>query len=99
MGKRHPRERQEGLWLATASVGPKAPDMPFYTKLETLLRTHRFDERVEHLCARFYKGRSGRPSGARAANGRSASHWPVSKYRQNQNAVRLVPVTTRLCRQ
>lgn len=61
MGKRRNRERQEGLWLSTASV-VQSPGHAFYTKLETLLRAHRFDERVEHLCARFYKGPSGHPS-------------------------------------
>lgn len=61
MGKRRNRERQEGLWLSTASV-VQSPGHAFYTKLETLLRAHRFDECVEHLCARFYKGPSGHPS-------------------------------------
>lgn len=61
MGKRRNRERQEGLWLSTASV-VQSPGHAFYAKLETLLRAHRFDECVEHLCARFYKGPSGHPS-------------------------------------
>jgi transposase len=61
MGKRRNRELQEGLWLSTASV-VQSPGHAFYAKLETLLRAHRFDECVEHLCARFYKGPSGHPS-------------------------------------
>jgi transposase len=61
MGKRRRRERQEELWVATADLVP-TPRHAFYEKLEALLRAHHFDEKVEHLCRRFYSGPRGRPS-------------------------------------
>ena len=61
MGKRRKRERQEDLWVATGSL-VQTPGHAFYDRLNEVLAEHRFDEHVEHLCRRFYKGPRGRPS-------------------------------------
>lgn len=61
MGKREKQERQEDLWVATAAI-VETPGHAFYTKLEQLLVGCKFDQHVEHLCRRFYKGPLGQPS-------------------------------------
>ena len=61
MGKRSKRERQEELWIAKRDI-VETPGHVFYDRLNELLGRHRFDERVEHLCRRFYQGPYGRPS-------------------------------------
>jgi len=61
MGKRKKRERQEGLWVATGSL-VETPGHAFYDRLNEVLAEHRFDDHVEHLCSRYYKGPRGRPS-------------------------------------
>jgi transposase len=61
MGKRRNRERQEGLWVASGSL-VETPGHAFYDRLNEVLAEHRFDEHVEHLCSRYYKGPRGRPS-------------------------------------
>lgn len=61
MGKRGKRERQEDLWIATGTL-VETPGHAFYDRLNEVLRQHRFDERVEHLCRRYYQGPRGRPS-------------------------------------
>jgi transposase len=61
MGTRENQQRQEELWVATSTI-VTTPAHAFYLKLNELLRAHRFDERVEHLCRRFYQGPFGRPS-------------------------------------
>lgn len=61
MGKRRKRERQESLWTPTSSL-VQTPGHVFYDRLEELLRRHRFDAAVEHLCRRYYRGPAGRPS-------------------------------------
>ena len=61
MGKRGKRERQEDLWIATGTL-VETPGHTFYDRLNEVLRQHRFDERVEHLCRRHYQGPRGRPS-------------------------------------
>src|SRR3989338_2596864 len=61
MGKRGKRERQEDLWIATGTL-VETPGHAFYDRLNEVLRQHRFDERVEHLCRRHYQGPRGRPS-------------------------------------
>lgn len=61
MGKRRKRERQEEMWVSTGSL-VETPRHSFYERLEELLRRHRFDVVVEHLCGRYYRGPSGRPS-------------------------------------
>ena len=61
MGKRGKRERQGDLWVATGAL-VETPGHAFYDRLNEVLRHHRFDERVEHLCGRYYQGPRGRPS-------------------------------------
>jgi len=61
MGKRRKRERQEDLWVATGSL-VETPGHAFYDRLNEVLAEHRFDDHVEHLCSRYYKGPRGRPS-------------------------------------
>jgi len=61
MGKRGKRQRQEELWTPTSAI-VEAPGHAFYERLNEVLARGRFDERVEHLCARFYQGPKGRPS-------------------------------------
>jgi len=61
MGKRGKRQRQEDLWTPTSAI-VEAPGHAFYERLNEILARGRFDERVEHLCARFYQGPKGRPS-------------------------------------
>src|SRR5271163_3199438 len=62
MGTRKKRERQQDLWIeARAIVEPKGN--AFYDRLNQILDEHRFDEKAERLCQKFYKkSRYGRPS-------------------------------------
>ncbi len=60
MGTRQRRQRQEGLWVATASLVRPAGH-PFYERLNELLDECRFDEFVEATCQGFYADRIGRP--------------------------------------
>jgi transposase len=55
------RQRQQEFWVAAADM-PPAPGHPFYTKLNSLLAEHGFDEFVESLCVKFYHEKLGRPS-------------------------------------
>ena len=61
MGKRSGRQRQEALWVATNHIA-QTPGHAFYDQLNALLAAHHFDQRVEHLCRRYYKGPLGQPS-------------------------------------
>jgi transposase len=62
MGTRQKRERQQDLWMATSEV-VKTPGNAFYDRLNDILDEHKFDQRVEHLCRKFYKkSQYGRPS-------------------------------------
>jgi transposase len=61
MGTQRQRERQADLWIASNAI-IQTPGHAFYDRLEQVLRKHRFDARVEHLCRRFYRGTKGRPS-------------------------------------
>ena len=61
MGKRSKRERQEELWMATATIVETSGHV-FYERLNEVLAEHAFDRRIEHLCRRYYRGRVGRPS-------------------------------------
>ena len=61
MGTRKQRERQADLWIATSDI-VQTPGHVFYERLNAVLRAHRFDAKVEHLCRRFYRGQYGRPS-------------------------------------
>jgi transposase len=61
MGTRK-REQQEELWIATSDV-VRTPGNAFYDRLNALLEKHKFDQRVEHVCRKFYKkSQYGRPS-------------------------------------
>ena len=62
MGTRQKRERQQDLWIATSEV-VKTPGNAFYDRLNDILDEHKFDQRGEHLCRKFYKkSQYGRPS-------------------------------------
>ena len=59
MGKR--KAKQESLWVSTEEIArPKGH--PFYLKVNEVLEQHKVDQRLEHLCWRFYKPVFGRPS-------------------------------------
>jgi transposase len=61
MGTRRGRQRQEELWVATATLARPASH-PFYERLNRLLDECRFDEFVEAACRKFYATSLGRPS-------------------------------------
>ena len=61
MGTRKKRERQQGLWVASADI-VQTPAHAFYDRLNQILDKHHFDRQVEHLCRRYYQGPLGRPS-------------------------------------
>lgn len=59
MGRR--RAKQQDMWVSTSEI-PKTAGHPFYTKVNELLERYKVDQRLEHLCRRFYKPVFGRPS-------------------------------------
>lgn len=62
MGTRRNLERQQDLWIAASDV-VETPANAFYDRLNRILDEHKFDERVERLCRKFYKKSAyGRPS-------------------------------------
>lgn len=62
MGTRRKRERQQDLWIAAKEI-MEAPGNAFYDRLNAILDEHKFDQKVELLCRRFYKRSPyGRPS-------------------------------------
>lgn len=61
MGKRKRQQRQAELWIATQDL-VRTPGHAFYDRLNAVLAAERFDERVEHLCRRYYTAPRGRPS-------------------------------------
>jgi transposase len=61
MGTRKQRERQEGLWIATAAL-PRTAGHFFYERLNELLEEAGFDAFVEERCRQFYAPKMGRPS-------------------------------------
>ena len=61
METRKQQERQEGLWIATATL-PRTAGHPFYERLNELLEESGFDGFVEERCQRFYAPKMGRPS-------------------------------------
>lgn len=62
MGTRRKRAGQDSFWIANQDVA-KAPANVFYDRLNQILDRHRFDEKVEALCRRFYRtSPQGRPS-------------------------------------
>ena len=60
MGTRRGRQRQEELWVATATLARPASH-PFYQRLNRLFDECEFDEFVEGVCRRFYDKSLGRP--------------------------------------
>ena len=61
MGTRRGRQRQEELWVATATLAQPASH-PSYEGLNQILDECGFDEFVEKICQPFYAERLGRPS-------------------------------------
>lgn len=61
MGTRQKRERQHDLWVVSSEV-VGTPAHAFYDRLNQILDQHHFDQNVERLCRRYYKGPLGRPS-------------------------------------
>jgi transposase len=62
MGTRKKRERQEEFWIASNAV-VEPPGNAFYDQLNRILDEHKFDQKVEALCRKFYKKSPyGRPS-------------------------------------
>jgi len=62
MGTRKQRERQQDLWIATRDV-VETPGNAFYDRLNRILDEHKFDQKVETVCRKFYKKSPyGRPS-------------------------------------
>lgn len=60
MGTRAGRQRQEELWVATATLARPASH-PFYERLNVVLDESGFDEFVEGVCEEFYAANVGRP--------------------------------------
>jgi transposase len=62
MGTRKKRERQQDLWIASSAV-IEPPGNAFYDRVNRILDEHKFDQKVEMLCRKFYKKSPyGRPS-------------------------------------
>lgn len=62
MGTRKQRERQQDLWIATNDV-IETPGNACYDRLNQILDEHKFDQKVEAVCRKFYKKSPyGRPS-------------------------------------
>jgi transposase len=61
MGSKRRRQRQEELWISTATLARPASH-PFYERLNQLFDASEFDEFAEAACRRFYDERLGRPS-------------------------------------
>src|SRR5436305_522626 len=62
MGTRKRRERQQELWIASNAV-VETPANVFYDRVNEILDEHRFDQKVEAICRKFYKKSPyGRPS-------------------------------------
>ena len=59
MGKSK-RDRQPAMWVMKTEL-PTAASHPFYTRLNRLLRDHRFDDFAEARSAGFYAEEMGRP--------------------------------------
>lgn len=61
MGRKKDREKQQGLWVAASEI-VTTPGHVFYERLNTILSAEKFDPRMEMICRKYYKSRSGRPS-------------------------------------
>jgi hypothetical protein len=79
MGKR--KAKQESLWVSTEQIARSAGH-PFYSKVNEVLEQRKLDQRLEHLCRRFYKPVFGRPS-----NGSGRVHGEFLKRGQNKGSV------------
>lgn len=61
MGRKKDREKQQDLWVASSEIAA-TPGHVFYERLNTVLDAEKFDQRIESICRKYYKSRSGRPS-------------------------------------
>jgi len=62
MGTGKKRERTLDLWIAASAV-VEPPGNAFYDRVNQILDAHKFDQKVEMLCRKFYKDSPlGRPS-------------------------------------
>src|ERR1039458_7198301 len=61
MGRKKDREQQQDLWVASSEI-VTTPGHLFYERLNTVLNSEKFDQRVEAICRKYYKSSSGRPS-------------------------------------
>jgi transposase len=62
MGTRKGRARQSDVWIASSAI-VETPGNAFYDRLNQILKAHKFDQKVETLCRKFYKKSPlGRPS-------------------------------------
>jgi transposase len=61
MGKRK-KEKQGEFWIASQDI-VASPGNAFYERLNQILEEHKFDQKVELICGKFYKkSQYGRPS-------------------------------------
>jgi len=60
MGRKKDRE-QHYLWVESSEI-VTTPGHLFYERLNTVLNSEKFDQRVEAICPKYYKSSSGRPS-------------------------------------
>jgi hypothetical protein len=62
LGTGQKRERPEEFWIASTAV-VEPPGHAFSERLHPILNEHKFDQKVETLCRKFYpKSPDGRPS-------------------------------------
>jgi len=62
MGTRKGRARQSDVWIASSAI-VETPGNAFYDRLNQILKAHKFDQKIETLCRKFYKKSPlGRPS-------------------------------------
>lgn len=62
MGRRRNQEQTPSFWIAASEV-VRTPGNALYERVNEILDRHKFDERVEALCRRYYKkDKRGRPS-------------------------------------
>jgi transposase len=61
MGRKKDREKQQDLWVPSSEM-VTTPGHVFYERLNVVLDAEKFDQRVEAICRKYYKSRSGRPS-------------------------------------
>jgi transposase len=61
MGRKKDREKQEDLWVTFSEI-VTTPGHVFYERLNGVLNSEKFDQRIEVICRKYYKSSSGRPS-------------------------------------